>query len=125
MKTAWNNTIEGKQYFVTVNDRHRLEYSFENVNPLVGGGFTRELTADLADPSIPWQELVSVFGNHDARMMFALAAALLHVGSADIENRTAAFYEEYGKRLRDAEELELFRGDPSWPSDEWKDWNTM
>jgi hypothetical protein len=125
LKTSWNATVDGRQYFVAVNARHRLEYSFDNVNPLVGGGFTVEVTADLADPSMPWQDIVSVFGTDDARMMLALAAALPHVGPADVENRTAAFYEEYGKRLRDAEEKDVFGAEPGWPSDEWKDWNTM
>jgi hypothetical protein len=99
MDISWNNTIEGKQYFVSVNDHNKLEYSFDNVNPWVGSGCTFEISPNLNDNSWVWEDIKRVFGIEKTQMIYALALTLDIVRVDDLKKRSSVFYEIYNQQL--------------------------
>jgi hypothetical protein len=108
LEISWNNTIEGKQYFVSINNENKLEYCFDDVNPLVGNGKTFELLADLKQEKWMWEELEKIFGIDNVRQIYALVFTLREVSSNDIKNRSAKFYAAYQKKLEQVLDKRIF-----------------
>lgn len=97
MKFSWNTTIEGVQYFVSLNPENKLEYSFDNVNPLVGGGHTTIIDTDISKNKWVWDDIIKVFGLENAENMYALALTLEKFNSPNMKD--PAFYMAYDEQL--------------------------
>jgi hypothetical protein len=98
MNLSWNTTIDGKQYFVSINKEHRLEYSFDNVNPQVGGGYTAAIDKDMSKNKWVWDDIIKVFGHTTAREMYALALTIEKLNFPD--EIGPAFYTMYDNQLQ-------------------------
>jgi hypothetical protein len=98
MKYSWNTTIEGIQYFVSINNEHRLEYSFDNVNPLVGSGCTTVINTDISKNKWLWDDIIKVFGCKTARDIYALALTVEKLTFFNVKD--PAFYLAYDEQLQ-------------------------
>ena len=108
METSWNKTVDGKQYFISINSNCKLEYSFDNVNPLVAGGWTFELVSDLNQEKWIWEEIAKIFGLETARMAYALVLTLDKSDKKDVESKSFKFYEFYQSNFNQVTEKKMF-----------------
>lgn len=100
MNTVWNNTKEGRQYWVKLKSRSMiLEFISDPVSELAGGGYSFDLPEDLSADTEELKELGKVFTDQDILEMQAFSRTLKKLKRSDIENRTKRFYQIYYEEL--------------------------
>lgn len=100
MNTVWNNTKEGRQYWVKLKSGSMtLEFISDPVSELAGGGYSFDLPEDLSADTEELKELGKVFTEQDLQEMQAFSRALKKLKRSDIENRTKRFYQIYYEEL--------------------------
>lgn len=100
MKTIWNATIEGRQYFVQVKTGSmKLELSSDPVSELAGGGYTIDLPDTLENDRETLGDLRNYFGMDGLREIIAFSRALKKMELSDFELRSDTFYRVYAREL--------------------------
>lgn len=100
MNTVWNNTKEGRQYWVKLKSGSMtLEFISDPVSELAGGGYSFDLPEDLSADTEELKELGKVFTDQDILEMQAFSRTLKKLKRSDIENRTKRFYQIYYEEL--------------------------
>ena len=103
MKTVWNNTKEGRQYWVQLKSGSMtLEFVSDPVSELAGGGYSFDLPENLDLNPETLKDLKRYFSKQDLQEIRAFSRTLKKLKRSDIENCTEKFYQIY------YEELEMF-----------------
>jgi hypothetical protein len=96
MKTIWNKTIEGRQYWVQVKGKSmKLEMVSDPVSELVGGGYSIDLPERLEDDPETIKELKNIFSADEILEIVAFSRALKKIKRRDLDDRSENFNRIY------------------------------
>ena len=104
LPTVWNQTLEGRQYFVQLKyDFSGLELTSDPNSELVGGGYTIDLPKELEKDPSTIKDLKMYFGKEKTKEIIAFSKAIQKLELNDLKKKTHKFYEVYASELEQEE----------------------